>query len=529
MIQELLYYSRMTVGIREYLRSPLGPDPVAALRLQIERRQERFLDLARRIVFSNPRHPYCEMFRLAGCTWQDLADEVTRQGLEASLEKLLAAGVYLTHDEFKGKVPLVRSGREIAATHASFLNPLVSGLIEARSGGSRSPGTPARQSTALAVYRTAYSCLEARELGLERRQRGLVYPVLPSSIGISTSLRLSRLNQSPARWFAPQGKLRNSGHYRVMTQALVRFGRALGAPLPLPESLPFNDFMPVARWLAAEKQSGKACAIQCVVSAALRVAAAARQAGLDISGTLFTVGGEALTDAKRAGIEAAGCQVFPRYIINEVGHVGYSCRQMRTGNRVHVFLDAMAVIGRRRVAPLADVTVDSLLFTTLLPFATRFLINAEMDDAGVLEPAACQCEYSALGMNLAVRDIFSYGKLTGQGVTLMGSDALRVLEVALPARFGGNAGDYQLVEVDGARQTELVLRVSPRVGARSTAAIRDCFLAEIQHCYGGSLAARLWRHTAGLQVVIEEPDATLGGKVLTLHTTCSAHGNHHAT
>ena len=54
MIQEIAYYSRMMLGIRDLLRQPVAADPAAALRWNLEHREEHFLDLARRIVFSNP-------------------------------------------------------------------------------------------------------------------------------------------------------------------------------------------------------------------------------------------------------------------------------------------------------------------------------------------------------------------------------------------------------------------------------------------------------------------------------------------
>jgi phenylacetate-coenzyme A ligase PaaK-like adenylate-forming protein len=247
------------------------------------------------------------------------------------------------------------------------------------------------------------------------------------------------------------------------------------------------------------------------------VAAAAQEAGLDISDTIFFVGGEALTEAKRAAIESTGCEAFPGYSISEVSSIGAACRHMKTGNCVHMFRDGVAVISRMRHAPLSGLKVNALLFTNLLPFATRFLINAEMDDSGVIEPATCQCEYSAAGMNTQVRDIFSFGKLTGQGITLYGSDAVKILETALPRRFGGAPGDYQLVEQEGARQTEIVLRVSPRTGAASTADVHAFFVGELRKCYGGTLAARLWKHSTGFSVVLEEPCTTPGGKVLPLH------------
>jgi hypothetical protein len=228
-------------------------------------------------------------------------------------------------------------------------------------------------------------------------------------------------------------------------------------------------------------------------------------------------------------MESAGCEVFPRYHINEIGNIGAACRRMRTGNNVHLFGDAVAAIGRKRRAPLADVEVNSLLFTTLLPFGTRFLINAEMDDAGIIEPVKCDCEYAALGMNLRLRNIFSYGKVTGQGITLLGNDALRVLEVELPGRFGGRAGDYQLVEGEGAHQTELTLRVSPRVGTVSPAAVGEFFLGEIRRYYGGSMAASVWKHSNGLRVMIEEPCAGGSGKVLPLHTLGTKMTDTHVT
>lgn len=103
MIGEIMFYSRMALGIRDLIRQPVAADPTAALRLQLAHREEHFLDLARRIVFSNPQHPYHELFRIAGCSAEDLTAEVQRHGLESALQKLAAAGVYLTHDESKAR------------------------------------------------------------------------------------------------------------------------------------------------------------------------------------------------------------------------------------------------------------------------------------------------------------------------------------------------------------------------------------------------------------------------------------------
>ncbi|MGO9231686.1 MAG: hypothetical protein ACLQKA_21045 [Bryobacteraceae bacterium] len=529
MIQEMVYYTRMALGIRDLLRQPVMADPMASLRFNLEHREEHFLDLARRIVFANPKHPYHEMFRIAGCTADDLAAEVGRSGLEPALEKLYAAGVYLTHDEFKGKTPLVRGGHEIPCSPEALLNPLVRGGMIGSSSGSRSRGTMTPKNTRHQVYREAYYRMQSREFGLSGRAGVHVLPILPSALGIGNNLRRIRCGEKPAKWFAQSGPWLEEGHYRTLTNLLVLSARWMGAPLPLPEYLPEGDFSPVARWIAERKWEGVPCAMYSYASAAARVAAVARDAGLDIAGTLFLVSGEALTGAKRALIAAAGCEAYPRYSISEIGGIGLACRQMGTGNSVHVHSDRVAVIARRRLAPLSDVEVNSLLFTTLLPFTARFVINAEMDDAGTLGRADCDCEFSRAGMHLRIDDIYSYGKLTGQGMTLMGSDVVRILESALPQRFGGGPGDYQLVEYDGARQAQVELRISPRVSAVPPADVRDFLLQEIRGCYGGALASRVWTHSGGIEAVVAEPFTTRSGKVLPLHLLGPKSEDNHAS
>jgi hypothetical protein len=253
-----------------------------------------------------------------------------------------------------------------------------------------------------------------------------------------------------------------------------------------------------------------------MMSPAVRVAAAALDRGLDIRGTIFLGGGEALTSAKRAVVESAGAEIYPRYHITEIGNVGHACRAMRTGNSVHVFTESVAVIGSRRPAPLSGVEVDSLWFTTLLPSAPRILINVEMEDSGTIAASRCGCAFARAGLSTVIHDLASFGKLTGHGVTLAGTDILAVLEDRLPARLGGRVGDFQLVECDVSRQTQIVLRVSARVPA-SPDAVRRCFLDELSREAGGAFAAGLWTHARALEVVVAEPLAGRTGKVLPLH------------
>jgi hypothetical protein len=524
LIREAQYYSRMALGVHRLLRQPLA-DPEGELCLQLEQRAERFLDTARAVVFSCPSNPYFEMFRLAGCSFGDLETAVRKEGLEATLRRLAEAGVYLTHDEFKGKTPVIRAGRQIPSTEGSYVNPLVTGLVETASGGSRSQGTRTRHNIAHQVYKDAYEILLEREFALNQRVRAELKPILPSGAGLHACLRLARRGIPVDRWFSVSGTMRDSGHYRAVTRAMVLLARLLGVRVPMPCYLPPNDFSPAARWLAQRRAEGRPAVVTGYVSPAVRVATAAAAAGLDIRGTLFLVSGEALTDTKRAAIEAAGVEVFPFYWIHEFGPIGFACRQMRSGNCVHLFSDSIAAVSRRRRAPLSEAEVESLLFTSLLPFAPRFLINAEMDDTGILGPAECDCVFSRMGLTTQIRQIASYGKLTGQGITLFGTDLVEILESSLPGRFGGAPGDYQLVESEAANQTKVVLRVSPRLGVSEPGEVKAYFLEEVRRRYGGALAVRTWQHADGVEAVIAEPAVTMAGKVLSLHLLGSGGAN----
>jgi len=516
-LREASYYAGMARGLYDYLSAPPVSDAEAVIRRQLENREPGFLDSVRRVVFARADHPYRRMFELAGCSYEDLATAVRRDGLEAALAAIQRAGVYLTHDELKGRTDIVRSGEHIPSDHRSFLNPLVPGLMESSSSGSRGTAMRTRRSTAFQLYAEAYDALRRREFLTDGRPHVMLWPVLPSTIGISTTVRAARAGNPASRWYAVSGTWSDAGHYRAFTAALVTMANLMGTRLPWPRPLPPNDVTPVARWIARQRLRGRSCVLGAFVSSGVRVATAAREQRLDISGTLMETGGEALTDAKRRAIESAGCEVAASYWISEVGPVGAACRQMGSGNCVHLFRDSVAVVSHRRRAPLCDVEVDSLLFTTLLPCAPRLLINAEMDDSGVIEPARCDCVYAAAGFTTRIRDIGSFGKLTGQGMTLMGGDMVRLLEEVLPARVGGSAGDYQLVEREADGETRLTLRVSPRACSPSASKVRECFLQEVRKYYGGSLASRMWAHADAVEVIVGEPITTANGKVQPLH------------
>lgn len=515
MLREAQYYARMAWHYGRFVKALPIADPETAIRETLSRREENFLNLVRQGVFENPRSPYGDLFRLAGCRFEDLGDSVRRNGLEKTLHELRGAGVYLTHEEVKGK-PLQRNGKTVPNDVAATKSPGSLGGMESVSSGSRSSGTATPASNEYRIYRECYETLAYREVGAKDRVVGILRPILPSPNALTALVGLARSGNPAERWFTVGKSYRSNGPYALATRLLVAEARLLRCRIPFPEFLDNDDFRPVARWVAENKRRGKQTLLRSGVSWATRTCAAAIEENLDISGTVMIAGGEAISPARRRLFQTAGVQALGRYAISEIGTVGIGCRQL-TGNSVHLLADAVAVIEHRRPAPFVDAEVNSLLFTSVHPLASRVYINAEMEDAGTLVPATCDCGYSRVGFRTVIQDVYSFGKLSSQGMTLTGEALLSILEERLPERFGGGPGDYQLVEIEGAAQAELRLRVSPRLRSVELNEVQGFFLEQVRRIYGGSLSVRTWESTSSIKAEAIEPYQTRSGKVHALH------------
>jgi hypothetical protein len=184
---------------------------------------------------------------------------------------------------------------------------------------------------------------------------------------------------------------------------------------------------------------------------------------------------------------------------------------MRTGNCVHITQAGLALVSRPQ-ASWSDEDVDALHITSLLPFAPHMLINVDTGDTGTIEPCTCDCEFSRLGYNLQVRDIAATTKLRGQGHTLSAPELIQLLEEGLAQQFGGRSGDYQLLEVEGKAQTEMVLRIHPQAGVKSPEEVLAYFLDKCRRSYGGALAILHWAETNGVRVEVAPPILAASGK-----------------
>jgi hypothetical protein len=252
-----------------------------------------------------------------------------------------------------------------------------------------------------------------------------------------------------------------------------------------------------------------------MVSSAVRVCIEAKERGLDISGTLFRLGGEPLTEAKARLVADAGCRAICFYSITEMSFVGAPCADSGVADDVHLLTDKLAVLLRPKPAGLSS--VDALIYTTLLPSSPKLMLNVESGDFARLSTRACDCPMGRLGFAHHLREIRSYEKLTSEGVAFLGTELLRLLEEVLPREFGGAPTDYQFVETEEAGLSRILVVASPRLGPIDEGAVVARILDSLRVYPGGSAMTQLWAQGRTLRLLRREPYRTESAKILPLH------------
>lgn len=514
-------YSRFAWGLRNFLGPTVSVDEaVGVVRRGLEQREERFLRLVERAVFGRVDSPYRRLLQLAGCEHGDLRALVAAHGLEGALAVIRDAGVYVTLEELKGRVPIVRGGQEIAAQAGDFDNPFLRHAWRTFSSGSSGPPAPAWLDLDHLATQTNHWLLMSQAHGLLGAPTALWLPAPPAATGVINILRRTRAGNPPQRWFVPlpPGEAGTARH-RLATSGIVLLGRALGSALPRPELVRLEHAVTVARWAARAAATHGLGAVNTTVSQALRVSLAAQDAGISLEGVVFEVGGEPSTPTKVRMIRQAGARHVPRYASVEAGVMGLGCARPSDEGDYHLLQDVVALIPRAREVPWGG-EIGVFCFTSLLPSTPKILLNVESDDFGIVERRDCGCPLGSLGYGVHLRRIQSAQKLTGEGMTLAGADMVRILEEVLPARFGGSALDYQLHEEEDARGfTRLVLLVSPGLELEDDAALVATILAELRATGPGEeLAAAMWRQAGTLLVRRAPPVWTHTGKLAAVRT-----------
>ncbi len=517
-MSELAAFGKFLGGLHVLVRRRMTvPEARSIIAQRLRSRDANFLRAVERSVYANPRSPYRALLEMAGCRIEDLRELVKTEGLEGTLQRLRNEGVYVSFEEFKGLTPIVRGSLTLNPQPADYDNPAGNRYYSTKTGGTTGAGRRVRLDL---------EHLEALLPGriLVRHVQGLTgipaatWSDLPPAGGLKGVLLTAAAGEHAAHWFITRSFREAPLRYRAATHAALTAARLAGANVRWPRHVPLEHAVKLAEWARDQTLAAGSCTIHASVSRILRIAVAAREQNIDLTGTILRGGGEPPTPAKVAQITASGATFRSSYAFSEVGTIGSSCLNATGPNDQHFMQDHVAVIQAMRTVPGFSIEVPAFCFTSLLPTAAKMLLNVESDDYGTVDTNSCGCVWEQLGFPVHIRDIRSFRKLTGEGMTLVGSDIERVLDEFLPQRFGGSALDYQFAEEEDDRGfTRIILRVSRQIDLPDESEVIDFVFASLRDLGGSAaIAESTWRHAGTLRIRRESPVMTTRGKMLPL-------------
>jgi hypothetical protein len=519
---DLKAFRRYASGLPRFLEEPLSAERCREeIRERLRSRADNFLRVLERGIYEQPQSPFRALLLRAGAEFGDVAGLVRSEGVEEALARLYDDGVYVTYEEFKGLRAIERQGLSLSVTPADFDNPLFLPAYSAANTGSSGVGRRVRLDFDALAMNAMYDSFILDLFGVRERPFAIWLPVPPSLIGLGNVLRTAKLGRTVERWFSqnPLGPRAGTPKDYLLTRYTVFACRRNGVAFPAPEHVPLDNAQVVAEWLAEKTRRGTPALFSAgPASAAVRICLAARERGLDISGTLFRVTGEPYTEGKAQVVDAAGCRATSIYSAVELSMIGLGCAAPEEPDETHFAADRLAVLQRGRSVGSNGGSVGALLFTTLHPASPKLTLNVEMDDYAVLTTRDCGCPAQELGFDQHLHTIRSHAKLTSGGTTFLGGELHTLVEQTLPARFGGAPTDYQLVEEERDGLPEVVIVVSPRVGVVDE---RGLVAAVLEGVRSGPayhrMMAGFWRDGETLRVVRREPHSTHSAKILPLH------------
>jgi len=519
---DLIGYVRACRGLRNFFKESLSiEDAVEKVSKKRESRSEDFLGIVKRAVYENEDSPFLKLLKSANFEFSDVKSLVDSRGVEGALRELAEEGVYVGINEFKGKNVCVRNGRSFTFKESDFDNILFHSGLEITTGATRSSGTRTmvdfnsltESAEDFAVMQYVHDLVDTPQI---------VW--MPTGLGMICVLRYGKLGNTPVGWFSQarwfpkigKGNLYSSIKNRVMIDSMTYEARRIGIPLPKMKWVDMNYVNEVTKKISAVVKENSRCCVTTFVSSALRACKSAVDSGTDIDGVVFLVTGEPLTPTKRKEIEGTGAEVIPWYAASEIGVISFGCRKPSNCDDTHLLSNRLAMIQYKREIKDFGISVNAFLLTSLSQFARKRLLNVEMGDYGVMEKLKCRCGYEKLGMADVVYNIRSFEKLTGEGMTLIGSDMVDVLEEDLPAMFGGSSTDYQLVEEEDEKGfTHMDILVTPSLGKLDEKKVIDAVYDGLRKRSKGGrdLSFEVWEDVGTIRVRREKPIVTKRGKL----------------
>lgn len=513
--RELKKGGRLVPSLRRFFKRQVSLARAGEeIRRALDRREEAFLRLVAQIL-SSPPSPYFQLLRHAGAGYADIEAQVRRHGVEATLGRLAAEGVYLTSQEFKGKTEVVRGSTSFRIPRNSFENGTAAPGYVTRSSGTTNAPLASDVSLDWLAARAFITAVFFDAHDLFSRVHALYDSILPAAGGMNNLLIYNQLGVIPERWFArvTSGERSSSGY--LTTYFIVVMGKLYGPGFPAPEFLQLRDIRRIVDWMAEKRRAGKSACLTTAASNAARIARVAWDLGVSLEGCRFVCSGEPFTEAKRGIIERAGARGTVRCTIGNSVNLGFGCAHPAAADEVHVGEDMLALISHRRFDRTADAPVEPLLCTTLHPSASSIFFNVESGDYGLLGRRDCGCPLEKAGLTLHLQRVRSFEKFTSEGMNYHCMDLYELVEKTLPREFGGGPGDYQVrEEEDENGQTKISLVIDPAVGNLDE---QRLLLRLRESCGSPNGRVRFWRDAGTLRVKREAPHASARGKILPLH------------
>lgn len=514
-------FGQFPVALRRLLKHTLTLDDVQRIvRERMEHREDNFLRIIKKSVYDHPSSPYLALLKMVGCEFEDLNLLVKNQGLEGALSKLREEGFYVTFEEFKGRKPITRYGKAIPVKASDFDNPFARRDYTSQTGGSTGLATYVALNLDYFIDKMPHQMLTFSAHNMMGAPIVYWQSILPGS-GFHSILQRTDLREPLHHWFSYQGWCESKYwlKYDIATLYMYLWLRLLGARVPFPKIVKLNQPLVIAHWIHNMLKTHPCCVLNGHPSHALRVAIAAYEAGLDLTGATVRIAGEPVTSSKVAMMRRVGLRIVPSYTMTETCNIAVGCVNPIATDDMHLLKDAFALITYPHLVEGFDTIVPAFNLTTLLDTTSKLMINVQVDDYGIVEERTCGCELETYGYITHVREIHSYSKLVGEGVTLIGNEMLRILEEDLPARFGGSSLDYQLMEQEDERGfTRLYLIIHPRIKIIDEQAVIEVVLKGLRGSSPMADAARtVWQQAQTLQIKRQEPVVTAAGKFLPLH------------
>jgi hypothetical protein len=516
MLDSLRMLVRFHAGLGRFLNSPLSGEACRGMvTASIQERDTSFLDLIRQAVYANLRSPYLALLRRAGAEYGDVSRLVRQDGVEAALEKLYDSGVYVRLDEFKGLQPIERPGLTLAVKAKDFDNPILRRDFNVATGGSTGKRRRLVIDLDLLVLEAAYGRMIEESQGIFDRPKAIWQPVPPGSAGLKAALRAAKNGRPMDKWFSPT---RISWGPRACSSAIftlsaVSMGRLRGSAIPFPKHVPLDEALRVAEWMSEQAAAVRHAYLSAPASGVMRICGAARERKLDISGSVFRVGGEPYTKGKRQVVASSGSTAFSGWSMSECGPVAGGCARTDVVDDMHLLLGKIALL-QRAVRLKADCgTVEAFHLTTLRRETPKVMLNVDCGDYGTLSRRRCGCALEALGLGVHVYNLRSYEKLTTSGMHVPGAAILELVEDVLPRLHGGAPTCYQFVEEAGADESRIAILVGRSVPNLDEAALlRDVRAFLAGKSKGQRMMMDIWEQGGFLRVVRAEPHATSTGK-----------------